>query len=108
MKRKRKELPIGPIKKGCEERMLASLGETVKRLRKCAHISQMDTADILALHQTAVCRVELGLQSLQPWQLQKICELYDLGLPQRRRPLCDGNSRRVSPVLGLHRYTYAA
>ncbi len=72
------KLPVGPLKKGQDEKMLQNLGETVKRLRKCAHISQEQIAETLSLHQTAVCRVELGLQSLQPWHLQKLAELYDI------------------------------
>ena len=71
-------LPVGPLKKGQDEKMLVALGETVKRLRKCAHISQEKIAETLILHQTAVCRVELGLQSLQPWHLQKLSDLYDV------------------------------
>ena len=77
-KKDSKELPVGPLKKGQDEKMLEILGETVKRLRKCAHISQERIAEVLILHQTAVCRVELGLQSLQPWHLQKLADLYDV------------------------------
>ena len=73
-----RKLPVGPLKKGQDEKILEALGETVKRLRKCAHISQERIAEILGLHQTAVCRVELGQQSLQPWHLQQLSELYDV------------------------------
>ncbi|MBI3556567.1 MAG: helix-turn-helix transcriptional regulator [Deltaproteobacteria bacterium] len=73
-----RKLPVGPLKSGQDEKILEVLGETVKRLRKCAHISQERIAEILGLHQTAVCRVELGQQSLQPWHLQQLSDLYDI------------------------------
>ncbi len=77
-KKDNRKLPVGPLKKGQDLKILATLGETVKRLRKCAHISQERIADVLGLHQTAVCRVELGQQSLQPWHLQQLSELYNI------------------------------
>lgn len=72
------EIKIAPLKKNDEDKVLESLGETVKRLRKCARVSQQELANLLGLHQTAVCRVESGMQSLQPWHLQKLSEIFDV------------------------------
>ena len=79
-KKELKPLPIGPLKKGDDKNVLKALGETVKRLRKCAHISQERIGKLVALQQAAVCRAEMGLQGLQPWQLLKISELYDVNV----------------------------
>jgi transcriptional regulator with XRE-family HTH domain len=55
-----------------------TLGEAVRRLRKCAKVSQQDLSALISIHQTALSRVESGQQNLLPWQLQKLSEFFNV------------------------------
>jgi transcriptional regulator with XRE-family HTH domain len=57
-----------------------NLGETLKRLRKLAKVSQTELGGVLAIHQTAVCRVEQGTQSLLPEQLYRVSQFFGIEL----------------------------
>jgi len=52
------------------------LGETVYLMRKAAKISQVELGNILSLHQTAICRIEQGFQSLMIEQLYTISQFF--------------------------------
>lgn len=67
------------VKKISDREIQRTLGETLRRLRKCARISQDQLAQVLNLHQTAVCRIEAGSQNLEPWHLQQLAEIF--GVP---------------------------
>lgn len=56
------------------------LGDTLHYLRKTAKISQEEMGKLLGIHQTAVCRVEKGLQSLTPEQLFVLTKHFDVKL----------------------------
>lgn len=56
------------------------LGSTVRHLRKTAKVSQTELGKLLELHQAAVCRVELGEQTLTPFQLKTISEYFDISV----------------------------
>lgn len=55
------------------EKIKDRIGPVIHRMRKCAGVSQTELADILSLHQTAVCRIEQG----SPQRLS-VMELYVL------------------------------
>lgn len=56
------------------------LGETVYLMRKAAKISQVELGRLLSLHQTAICRIEQGLQSLMIEQLYTLSQFFDVKL----------------------------
>lgn len=70
-----KETPKA-LKKVDRQKLQASLGETIRRLRKSAKVSQEELGKLLSLHQTAICRVESGSQNLDPSRLNKIAEYF--------------------------------
>lgn len=99
-----------------------SLGSVVHSLRKTAGISQVDMGKVLDVHQSAVCRIEKGDQSLSPEQLFKLSKLFSVKvdsllvgdidywrvaekfegqppLPQRYRELAFSRVREVLPIL---------
>jgi len=53
-----------------------TIGETVRHIRKAAGVSQTDLGNLIAIHQTAVSRVESGDQNLIPSQLLKIAHYF--------------------------------
>ncbi len=63
-----------------ESDIQAVLGETIKKIRKSAGVSQTDLGQLLDIHQTAVCRVENGTQSLLPYQLQRASEYFGVNV----------------------------
>jgi transcriptional regulator with XRE-family HTH domain len=56
------------------------LGRTVKLMRKTAKVSQVDFGKLLEVHQTAVCRIEKGFQSLTPEQLVSLSKFFDVSV----------------------------
>jgi DNA-binding XRE family transcriptional regulator len=61
-----------------EEVFNVALGKKIKNLRKACGISQADFGDFLGLHQTGVCRLENGEQTLTPQQLHMLTQLYSI------------------------------
>ena len=54
------------------------LGETIYLMRKAAKISQVELGTLLSLHQTAICRIEQGFQSLMIEQLYAISQFFEV------------------------------
>src|SRR4051812_21989894 len=57
-----------------------SLGKVLRLMRKTAKVSQTDFGKMLGVHQTAVCRIEKGSQSLTPVQLLTISKYFDVSI----------------------------
>lgn len=54
------------------------LGTTLHHMRKTAKISQAEMGKLLDVHQTAVCRIEQGAQSLTPEQLVILSKFFSI------------------------------
>ena len=68
-KQPRIDLPIACLHGDEEKPMMKAVGVRVKHLRKTIGYSQEQMAAVLGIHQTAICRVEKGQQSLSATQL---------------------------------------
>lgn len=98
------------------------LGKTVRFMRKTGRISQVEFGKLLDVHQTAVCRIEKGSQSLTPEQLSIISKYFSVSvdsllagevnylriaeqfggappLPERYRSLAFSKMREPRPLL---------
>lgn len=60
--------------KKVENEINKSIGMNMKFLRTRKKITQVEMAEILGLHQTAISRVEDGKQNLTPLQLWNLAE----------------------------------
>ena len=69
----KKELAPAPFD---EERFNQTLGARLKAIRKSLAISQEYLGGYLNIHQTAVCRIENGEQTVTPQQLDLLSRLY--------------------------------
>lgn len=67
-----------PITKHDSAKVKRDLGQTLYRLRKAAKVSQVQLAQVLSLHQAAVCRVENGTQNLTPAELFAVSKYFDV------------------------------
>ncbi|MEW6055690.1 MAG: hypothetical protein AB1540_03675 [Bdellovibrionota bacterium] len=56
------------------------LGESVRLLRKVSGVSQASLGAVLELHQTAICRVEKGSQSLTPAELFLVGKFFGVSI----------------------------
>lgn len=105
----------------------ARLGMTIRRLRNVTNISQVELGNILDIHQTAICRIEKGSQTLTPSQLKTIATHFevtldsllagdidywhvaekfgqDLPIPKEYRELAHSKVRELLPALEYSRH----
>lgn len=62
------------------DQLYQSLGQTIYTLRKITGVSQQELGKVLGLHQTAICRVENGTQSISPLQLQSLAQYFGISI----------------------------
>jgi transcriptional regulator with XRE-family HTH domain len=54
------------------------IGSRVHSLRKKRGLSQTVLAKQIDSNQSALCRVEKGTQSLTPWQIKRVAEIFNV------------------------------
>lgn len=59
-------------------KLYKQIGEIVSNLRMVTGVSQQELANVLSLHQTALCRVENGSQRLNPAQIQNLALFFNI------------------------------
>ena len=79
---KETEAQAGRAQQSKATQLKQNLGETVYLMRKTARISQVQLGNLLSLHQTAICRIEQGFQSLLIEQLDAISQFFDVKVDQ--------------------------
>lgn len=52
------------------------IGANLREFRREARVSQIELAERLGLHQTSICRIERGSQSLTAAELRSVAEIF--------------------------------
>jgi transcriptional regulator with XRE-family HTH domain len=63
-----------------------TIGKNLHRLRKKKNMSQTEIANMLDLHQTAICRIEQGIQELTANQLFVLVKLFKVCFDEFYKP----------------------
>lgn len=57
-----------------------NLGQKIREIRRSKDINQERLGRVLGLHQTAVCRVEKGFQSLTVHEIVKLADFFGMSV----------------------------